>query len=162
MLLGDFNAQVGRNNENVEEVMGLYGLGLRNDKENDNGDRLVSFCTENKLVIGGTIFKHKKIHTATWKSPDQRTFNQIDHICISRRFKGSLLDVRVQRGPDVNSDHYLLTSKVRLRFKKQDTICNPRKKYNITTLQNSEKLLEFKLDLQNRFEVLAPSDEDRV
>ena len=162
MLLGDFNAQVGSNNENVEEVMGIYGLGLRNDKENDNGDRLVSFCTENKLVIGGTIFKHKKIHTATWKSPDQRTFNQIDHICISRRFKGSLLDVRVQRGPDVNSDHYLLTSKVRLRFKKQDTICNPRKKYNITTLQNSEKLLEFKLDLQNRFEVLAPSDEDGV
>ena len=29
MLLGDFNTQLGSNNENVEEVVGIYGLGLR-------------------------------------------------------------------------------------------------------------------------------------
>ena len=80
MLLGDLNAKVGDNNENIEGVMGRHGLG----STNDNGERLASFCAENNLVIGGTLFPHKKIHTATWKSPDQRTFNQIDHICISK------------------------------------------------------------------------------
>ena len=93
MLIVDLNAKVGNNNENMEEVMGSHGLGSMND----NGDRLVSFCTEHKLVIGGTMFPHKKIHTATWKSPDQVTLNQIDHICISKKFRRSLLDVKVQR-----------------------------------------------------------------
>ena len=134
---------VGSNIKNVKEVICRYGLSLRND----NGDRLVSFCTENKLVIGETNFKLDSY--CLGKLPDKRTLNQIDHICISRRFKGSLLDVRVVRGPDVNPDHYLLTSKVQLRFKKQDIKCNPRKKYYITTLKNSEKLLEFKLYLKN-------------
>ena len=129
---------------------------------NDNGERLASFCAENNLVIGGTLFPHKKIHTATWKSPDQRTFNQIDHICISKRFRRSLLDVKVQRGADVQSDHYLLTSKVQLKLKKLDKVSNPRKKYNITSLQNIERLQDFKLFLKNRFEALTPSEEDDV
>ena len=107
---------------------------------NDNGERIVSFCAEYNLVIGGTLFPHKKIHTATWKSPDQRTFNQIDHICISKRSRRSLLDVKVQRGADVQSDHYLLTSKVQLKLKKLDKVSNPRKKYNITYLQNIKRL----------------------
>jgi endonuclease/exonuclease/phosphatase family metal-dependent hydrolase len=124
LLLGDLNAKVGDNNENIEGVMGRHGLGSMND----NGERLASFCAENNLVIGGTLFPHKKIHTATWKSPDQRTFNQIDHICISKRFRRSLLDVKVQRGADVQSDHYLLTSKVQLKLKKLDKVSNPRKK----------------------------------
>ena len=61
-----------------------------------------------------------------------------------------------------HSDYYLLSSKVRLRFKKQDTKPNPRKKYNLTTLQNSEKLQEFKLTLKNRFELLTLQEEDGV
>ncbi len=65
MLIGDLNVKVGDNNENMEEVMESQGLGSMKD----NWDRLVSFCTEHKLVIGGTLFLHKKIHTASWKSP---------------------------------------------------------------------------------------------
>ena len=91
MVIGDMNAKVGSSNENMEEVMGTHGIG----SINDNGDRLISFCMEHWLVIGGTIFPHKKVHTATSKSPDQRTLNQIDHICISKKFRGSLMDVKV-------------------------------------------------------------------
>ena len=39
LLLGDLNAKVGDNNENIEGVMGRHGLGSMND----NGERLASF-----------------------------------------------------------------------------------------------------------------------
>ena len=61
-----------------------------------------------------------------------------------------------------HSDYYFLSSKVRLRFKKQDSNPNPRKKYNLTTIQNSEKLQEFKLTQKNRFELLTLQEEDGV
>ena len=46
--------------------MGRMGVGSR---MNENGVRLGSFCLENDLVIGGTLFQHLDIHKATWVSP---------------------------------------------------------------------------------------------
>ena len=69
-----------------------------------------------KLVIGGSIYPHKRIHKATWVSPDHKTENQIDHICISKKFRRSLQDVRVKRGADVASDHHLLTARLKLKL----------------------------------------------
>ena len=158
MLLGDLNAKVGQDNDNTERIMGKHGLGTMND----NGERLISFCMEHDLVIGGTLFPHKKIHKATWKSPDQTTLNQIDHICISKKFRRSLLDVKVQRGADVKSDHYLLSSSVQLKLKKRQKERSPRIKYNTKALQDSEMLNTFKLELHNKFEALTPTEEESV
>ena len=52
------------------------------------------------MVIGGTIFPHKPCHKATWRSPDARTENQIDHITINQQRRSSLQDVRVKRSAD--------------------------------------------------------------
>ena len=52
----------------------------------------------------------------TWVSPDNWIENQIDHICVSSRFRRSLLDVRVKRGADVASDHHLLMGRCRLKL----------------------------------------------
>ena len=82
LLTGDMNAKVGTDNSNYERVMGRHGCGVRND----NGERLADFCMSNNLVIGGTIFPHKDIHKLTWKSPDGRTINQIDHIIINGKW----------------------------------------------------------------------------
>ncbi len=108
ILMGDFNAKVGNNNENVEHVMGHFGLGDRNV----NGELLVDFCAAHRLVIGGTLFPHRDIHKSTWISPDQQTANQIDHVIISKRWRGSLLDVRSKRGADIGSDHHLVVRTV--------------------------------------------------
>jgi len=75
ILMGDFNAKIGSDNIGYEEVMGQHGLGIMND----NGERLADLCAVNKLFLGGSAFPHRRIHKATWLSPDHSTENQIDH-----------------------------------------------------------------------------------
>ena len=114
--------------------MGSHGVG----EVNDNGERLQDFCAFNRLVIGGTVFPHKKIHKTTWTSPDGRTENQIDHFCISLKYRSSLQDVKVIRGADSGSDHHLLLAKVRLRLKKYKASTSKRQqKFNVNLLKNS-------------------------
>ena len=96
MLMVDFNAEVGEDNKGYETIMGQQGLGCMNE----NGELFADFCLSNDLVIAGTIFPHRRKHKATWVSPDSVTENQIDHVCISRKFRRSLQDVRVKRGAD--------------------------------------------------------------
>ena len=158
MLLGDMNAKVGCVNTGLEQVMGVHGLG----EINENGEQLTGFCQSHNLVIGGTIFPHKRMHTATWKSPDNVTQNQIDHICISKKFRRSLLDVRVLRGADVDSDHYLLISDVQLKLKKRVQEQNPRIKYNTKALQHRDVLDSFKLELSNKFQTLENLNQEET
>ena len=112
VLMGDLNAKIGSNNANREEVMGKFGVGVMND----NGARLCDFCSANGLVITGTLFPHKEIHKLTWRSPDGKTVNQIDHVMVNGRMRTSILDTRVMRGADVYSDHYLLRTRIRLKL----------------------------------------------
>ncbi|KAJ8333838.1 hypothetical protein SKAU_G00411570 [Synaphobranchus kaupii] len=81
--------------------MGKHGLG----QMNENGERFADLCSLNQLVIGGSIFPHKRIHKATWRSPNHITENQIDHICISQKFKRSWRDVRVMRDIESQWQH---------------------------------------------------------
>jgi hypothetical protein len=83
--MGDFNANIGSDNNGYEKNMGEFGLGIMNE----NGERLADAYALNNLVIGGTVFQHKRIHKATRVSPDHVTENQIDHVCISKNFRRS-------------------------------------------------------------------------
>ena len=44
------------------------------------------------------------------------TFNQIDHIVIDGRYVCSVLDVRAFRSPNIDSNHYPVAAKFRLRI----------------------------------------------
>ena len=113
ILMGDLNAKIGADNTGYEEIMGKQGLG----QMNENGELFADVCAMNQLVIGGSVYPHERIHKATWRSPDHITENQIDHVCVSSRFKRSLQDVKVRRGADGASDHHpvLITLKLRLK-----------------------------------------------
>ena len=112
ILLGDFNAKVGR--ENIfKPTIGNESL---HQDSNDNSVRIVSFATLKNLVVKSTMFRHRNIHKYTWTSTDGKTDNQIDHILIDRRQHSSILDVRSFRGADCDTDHYLVAAKVRERL----------------------------------------------
>jgi hypothetical protein len=112
IIMGDFNAKVGVDNNNLERIMGKQGVGTRSD----NGERFVELCNHHDMVIGGTLFDHKDIHKVTWYSNDGRTRNQIDHIAISHKWKRSLLDARVFRGAELHTDHKLLIGTIQLKL----------------------------------------------
>lgn len=61
-------------------------------------------------------FPKKRIHEATWRSPDGVTCNKIDHILIIARHKPNLISNRTYRGANVDSDHYLVIARIRARI----------------------------------------------
>ncbi|VDO57058.1 unnamed protein product [Schistosoma margrebowiei] len=141
-LMGDFNAKVKRDNTGYEDIMGRYGLGERKE----NGERFANLCAFNKLVIGGTIFTHKRIHKITWTSPDHTTQNQIDHICINKTFRRTIEDVRTERGADIASDNHLLVAKMKLKLKKHWTMGRTiSQKLNTAFVQDTNKPNKFKI-----------------
>jgi exonuclease III len=78
ILLGDFNAKVGR--EGIFKPI----IGNESLRSNNNGVRVVNFATSKNLIVKST-FPHRDIHKHTWTSPDGITYNQIDHVLIDKR-----------------------------------------------------------------------------
>ena len=118
------------------------------------GERFADLCATSDLVIGGSSFQHRRIHKATW-SPDLQTENQIDHMCIGKRFRRTLQDVRVRRGADVASDHHLLVARLRLKLRRNWTErANQRLGYNTFLLNDTNKPKEFSITLSNKFQAL--------
>ena len=149
ILMGDLNAKIGKVSTN-NEVMGNQGLG----NQNHNGELFIDFCATNGLIIGGSLFPHKDIHKATWRSPDGRTENQIDHIAISRKWKRNIQDTRVMRSADIGSDHHLLVSTVRIKLAVLKKPKNQRTKFDVSKLKNRDVQEQFKLTLANKYDVL--------
>lgn len=89
VVMGDLNAKVGYSNTDGEEIVGKFGVGVMNDK----GERSCD------------------IHNLTWRSPDGRKVNQIDHVLMNGNMKRSILDTRVMRDANIYSDHYLVKNK---------------------------------------------------
>ena len=71
--------------------MGRHGYG----EKNENGEKFANLCATNSLVIGGTLFSHKRIHKNIWVPSDQFTENQID----SCAYRESLDDHSVTSEP---------------------------------------------------------------
>ena len=105
LVLGDANAKLGK--EDVyNEVSGKHTL---HEISYRNGEILLELTLGNNLTVMSTQFQHKKIQKGTWLAPDQMTLNQIDHVLITNNKKELIEDVRTVRGPNIDSDHYLLT-----------------------------------------------------
>ena len=116
-LTGYFNTQVGNDNGIQKGVTGKHSLYA---KENDNGESLLEFCCLDEYVLVGTLFTHKDIHKGTWVSSAGKSVNQIDHLCVNRKLITSMQDVRNYKGADINTTHYLIKRKRKLKQYKQN------------------------------------------
>jgi hypothetical protein len=55
-------------------------------------------------------------HRNSWTSLDGKTYNQIDHTLINRRWHSSILDVQSFSGADCGTDRCLVVATVRERW----------------------------------------------
>jgi hypothetical protein len=156
ILLGDFNAKVGRE-DIFKPTIGNESL---HEISNDNGVRVVNFATSKNLRVKSTMFPRRIIHKYTWTSPDGKTHNQIDHILVDRRRHSSVLDVRSFRAADCDSDHYLAVAKVRERLavNKQRSHRFRMERFNLKKLNEVEGKGKFRVEVSNRFGALEDLD----
>ena len=104
ILLGDFNAKIGKENF-IASVAGKYTL---HEVTSENGKRLGHLAARHNMIIKSTIFEHKQIYKGTWMCPGIDVVNQIDHVVINKRQGSSITDVKSCRGPNCDSDHFLV------------------------------------------------------
>jgi len=134
----------------LKKVAGKYSL---HDKTNKNGELLVQFAERNQLVIKTTCFQHKNIHKGTWKIPGTTEVNQIDHILISNRHASNIIDVRTARGPNCDSDHFLVKTVLRARLLNiGKSKGNARIQWNIEKLQQPENIKQYQQKLATKLQ----------
>ncbi|XP_065371295.1 uncharacterized protein LOC135963389 [Calliphora vicina] len=68
---------------------------------------------------------------------NRSTENQIDHITISHKWRGSLLDVKCKRCADIASDHHLVVTSMRIKLAAVDNnVPTIQKKFDVIKLRN--------------------------
>jgi len=148
VVLGDANAKLGKE-EIYKEVSGKHTL---HELTNRNGEMLLEFAIGNNLTVMSTQFQHKRFHKGAWLAPDQATLNQIDHVLITRKKKDLIEDTRSLRGPNIDSDHYLLKITLSQTLPKIYTMKKRVQidSWNKSNLNNPTKLLEYRRALYTK------------
>ena len=119
LIIRDWNAKVG--SQEIPGVRAKYGHGVQNEAR----QRLIEFCQENTLVITNTLFQQHKRGLYTWTSLDGQYHNQINYILCSQRWRSSIQSTKTRPGADCGSDHELIITKFRLKFKKVGKTTRP-------------------------------------
>ncbi|KAI8511348.1 hypothetical protein Bbelb_104480 [Branchiostoma belcheri] len=113
-LLGDFNARVGRDHDTWPTSLGHFGVG----KMNENGQRLLEFCSERDLVITNTMFGVKECRRVSWCHPRSKHWHQLDLVITRKQHLNNVKVTRSFHSADCDSDHSLVASRVEVTHKR--------------------------------------------
>ncbi|XP_047476441.1 uncharacterized protein LOC125030447 [Penaeus chinensis] len=114
ILLGDFNARVGSDYEAWPSCLGKLNVG----KVNENGQRLLEFCTRLNLCVANSFFQTKPQNKVSWRHPRSKHWHQLDLVLVRRSNLNSIKVVRSYHSADFDTDHLLVCCKVKLSPKK--------------------------------------------
>lgn len=128
MVLGKFNAQLGKEKRH-RDIIGKWPVQRKTKK---NGTRLLELCRNSKLITKSTYFMRKPNKLKTWKQPDWRKDEyQLDHVCMERDQQKEIQNIKVLRGTDTGSYHYLFKIKLTPKRKEKEMIKSKlKRKYN--------------------------------
>ena len=115
LLIGDFNARIGRDNDKWPLVMCKHGIG----KCHSNDELLLALCSEFELTVTNTMFKQKDERNTTWMHPRSRHWHVIDLIITRCRDKMDIHSTRAMRGASCWTDHLMLRSNVSFRIRQK-------------------------------------------
>ena len=138
ICLGDFNATTSASWSNTSLRENSI---VENLEFNDNGKRFHTFFDNCHLSVLNTWFTHKRCRRVTWYSPDGVTQKVYDFILTCSWLRQYVLNCRVYRSYDFDSDHRLVIATMNTpctkfaRFRRRDRKTNP-KKLNLKMLEN--------------------------
>ncbi|XP_076031941.1 uncharacterized protein LOC143019846 [Oratosquilla oratoria] len=121
---------------------------------NDNGQRLLEFCSYNSLCVTNSFFQTKPQHRVSWCHPRSKHWHQLDLILIRRSNIKLIQITRTYHSADCDTDHSLVCCKIRLQPKKLHK-CKQKGKPRMNTMgmHLPEKVEEFAKSLQKALSV---------
>ena len=114
VLLGNFNARVGADNDLWPSCLGPFGVG----KMNENGQWLLELCVFHNLCITNSFFKTKPQHKVSWRHLQSKHWHQLDLILFRCATIKNILHTHSYHSVDCDTDHSLVCCKIRLQPKK--------------------------------------------
>ncbi|KAJ7413320.1 hypothetical protein BTVI_43795 [Pitangus sulphuratus] len=148
IILGDFNARVGKNSEAWKRVLGKYGVG----NCNDNRLFLLEFCVEHQLTITNTIFQQKDSLKTTWMHTQSKHWHLIDYVLVRQRNVCNVCHTQVMPSAECQTNvQGLVLCKLNFHFKfkpKRGGI--PRRRLQVNNLQTTTVRDSFQGNLQTR------------
>ena len=149
LVMGDFNARVGKDYSSWENIVGKHGVG----NENSNGTLLLSMCSQNELCITNTIFQQPNNRKTTWMHPRTKEWHMIDYVITRQRDIKDVNHTRAMSGACTWSDHKLVKCKLTLRAKapQHRRRLKPQRKFDVSKLNCIEVRTTLATKLQQAY-----------
>lgn len=153
IIAGDFNARIGKDSHLLFPK--IIGKHTYHDETNDNGKRLVSLCETSHLKPIQMKFPQPLKKLWTWTDLRTKAKFQIDHILINTKWINSARNCRSYNSVELDSDHRIITAKIKLSLKIATNKGTPKCYLNWKSLAENGNLQErYNVEITNKFNAL--------